>query len=230
MKEKILIISLLTLSFIMHSCSPSNDEVYSCNPNADAWVKEHLKDIKSMDREEWLKIDNQSYKKAAYTAFTPIQKQTFWMKKLKETLELSWNNEEKEHLSKLLSFIENKTTIFETGMTDEDEIWSYKWQKYGEEVLKWDQNILFNITMNGDKIMDTKATVIHQDGTHRLKTRSEHGDIGSGYDPTCDCRADKNDCESGLECRKASVHYCNMTYCGFLYLHVCNGKCKKIQI
>lgn len=224
MKKKILFIGLLTaLSFLMHACS-ANEEVYSCNPDADAWAKDNLKGIKEMSREGWLRIEKPAYRKAAYAAFTALQKQTFWITKINEILALDWSVEERTHLLKLLSFITEKMDIFEKGMDDEDEIWSYKWLKYGEDVLKWDKDILFNIAMNGDEVANVEETSFHQNIT-RLKTRTEH-DESQGSDPTCNCRTDKNDCKSDQECRKASVYYCNMTYCGFLYLYVCNGKCK----
>lgn len=224
MRKKNLFISVMTLlSFVMYSCS-TNEEVYSCNPDADAWAKNNLKGINVMDREGWLKIDKPAYRKAAYAAFTAHQKQAFWIFKINEILKFDWSAEEKTHLLKLLSFITEKKDIFENGMDDEDEIWSYKWLKYGKEVLKWDKDVLFNIAMNGDRVTNVEKTSKNQSGI-RLKTRTEHGG-SQGSDPTCNCRVGKDDCQSDQECRKASVYYCNMTYCGFLYLHVCNGKCK----
>ena len=52
----------------MFSCA--KEESYSCNKEVDAWVKEHLDEVRSMTRSEWNELDP-AVSRACYIAFTP---------------------------------------------------------------------------------------------------------------------------------------------------------------
>lgn len=58
----------LIISLSMFSCA--KEESYSCNKEVDAWVKEHLDEVRSMTRSEWNELDP-AVSRACYIAFTP---------------------------------------------------------------------------------------------------------------------------------------------------------------
>lgn len=77
MKAKMLLISAFIIAlFTFAACSDDQEQTYSCNPQADTWVKKNLTKVRSMNRSDWKKI-NQEYSLAAYRAFTPIKNLPF---------------------------------------------------------------------------------------------------------------------------------------------------------
>lgn len=46
-------IALLTVLFAFASCEQESEPVYSCNKDANAWVKKNLTKVQKMKRTEW---------------------------------------------------------------------------------------------------------------------------------------------------------------------------------
>lgn len=80
-------IALLTVLFAFASCEQESEPVYSCNKDANAWVKKNLTKVQKMKRTEWQAME-EDYGRAAYNAFTPKQKLKFWEEKIEQTLTL----------------------------------------------------------------------------------------------------------------------------------------------
>lgn len=218
MKTKILYaFALLISSMAFFSCE-QNDEVYSCDPDKDTWVKQNLKEIQKMNRQDWLNTD-ENLSKAIYAAFTPEQKHDFWTEKITDVLTLNWNERERSHIAKLLVFIEDHKDIFKAGVKDEVEIFAYKWTEYGTQELSWDVDIIYAIAFSGNKMIDKSGNLLkNQSAKIRLKTESE------SYD--CDCRRGSIFTCTALEyCEKDDN--CNVVVndCGFLWMFDCNGIC-----
>lgn len=105
MKAKMLLISAFIIAlFTFAACSDDQEQTYSCNPQADTWVKKNLTKVRSMNRNDWKKI-NQEYSLAAYRAFTPNQKLAFWKDKFNEVSQMQWTAKEKLHIAKTLALL-----------------------------------------------------------------------------------------------------------------------------
>jgi hypothetical protein len=222
MNVKIFIIPFITVMCLaLFSCS-QDEVIYSCDKEADAWVKENLSDIRKMDRVEWSSISNPTQQKAAYVAFSPEQKKEFWILKINETLKLDWNNEEKEHIHSLLDYINEDTELFERqGTSDVFELFVYRWIEYSIEKLSWSNVVIGSIIMTGYKVENKEGVIkIPQNNVPRLK---------AGNEVDCDCHRGNvlfTTCElmEGFYCKS---NPCIQTVhgCGAFWTESCNGVC-----
>lgn len=223
---------IFILSGYLISCE---SDVYSCDPLADDWVKENLIEVQIMTRSSWLKLnERESVKKAAYVAFYPEIKKKFWADKIIEVInDFSWNEKEKDHLSLLLDYV-NKTDIFNRKEVSEDfELFVYKWNEYAVNELNWTRKLIYAITANGNRLLsksgDTAGTSDEEfDNKTRMKTNSED----SGY-PNCSCSQQSDWCDifgeippwvlscSGYNCKQ------QVKGCGTLWEFPCDGICKE---
>jgi hypothetical protein len=88
----------LTTTCFVAGCQKEEDMVYSCDSEQDALVKTNIVEIRTMTRQDCQQVDN-NLKIPVYRAFTPQQKQTFWVDKLNETLEAhEWSELERTHI------------------------------------------------------------------------------------------------------------------------------------
>ncbi len=99
---------LTCLLSVFASCQ--KEEIYSCNEEVNDWVKENLKEIRTMTRSEWKNLD-EYVKRGCFVAFTQQQKVDFWKEKFNEALELGWTKEEAEHIKAEQQFQWSKSTI-----------------------------------------------------------------------------------------------------------------------
>jgi hypothetical protein len=228
MKLKVIINScIIVMCFAFFSCL-QEEEVYSCDKDVNAWVKENLADIQQMTREDWLRLD-ESVNRAAYVAFKPEQKQKFWLQKLQEVLSLDWNELEKAHIKDFYQeILDNQQWFLDDFSKNESdfekfEIFIFKWKEYAEVNFGWDKNIMGSIIASGNKLLDTTGKMqINITSSLRLKNGSE---------PTCDCNTSRgnqfNECNSQYKhCSTKSGCIEYSWGCGFIYLEKCNGLCK----
>jgi hypothetical protein len=160
---------------VLFSCSQDASEVYSCDEEVDAWVKENLADIRIMDREDWLKLDER-VKGPAFAAFTPQQKIDFWDNRFQEIIKLDWNENELAHLNLLhATLLENPSWFDSKKMEDEKiqeqfGIFTFKWMNYAMENLKWDKKKIGAIVSSGNRLIDKDGHLEFSKNTNiRLK-------------------------------------------------------------
>lgn len=232
MKKNVLLICLSVFAFL--SCSSKDETVYSCDPAVNAWVKSNVSKIDQMNRTEWLKL-SESRKVPAYRAFTNSQKQTFWLLKIDEIVQLgSWSDLEIKHLQKLYQMIEKHPEWFDdkfdknvSGFMEMEKL-SYEWKDEAKEALGWSDIFIKSVASTGNKVVDKKGslevTVIKSNV--RFKSKSE-------TTPSCDCGIGYfwSTCDSSLstdtECKSDG---CTKTLrgCSFLGLSPCDGTCYKV--
>ena len=195
---------LIVLSCFLASCG--KQEIYSCDPEADLWVKSNLTEVRNMTRADWLAISDDNLRRATFIAFTPDQKRALWVGKMEEVLKLDWTVQEVQHIKYILEFIKVNPVIFanksdfDDVAVDELDIVLYKWEEYAEEVLGWSGELLHNLVytaqaLNKNREIDSSFCV-----SARLKRGNEQTPITLTY---CSCNAVR-DCKGNnpkTQCR-----------------------------
>jgi hypothetical protein len=243
MKKIMIYLNLVFASLMLFSCS-QDTEVYSCDKEVNAWVKENLSDIQEMNREKFMKY-NEKTQRAIFAAMSSKQKQDLWLTKLNDILALDWENKEKEHLNELYVFIKTNETVFESStnenIEDKNDIFLYKWIEYAKEQFGWDNTTLYNIggTHKTAYLVkkDSRIQLLSENNedviedTPRLKSSTE-----LPYDPNQDCSCNKiedfcgNNNSSSLA--GSFIHKCTgacqnptTSGCGWFWNEPCNGGC-----
>ena len=231
MKNKFFLIAFVTICFATLSCQ--KDSIYSCDPEIVKWTKEHLNEISSMTRSDLIEYDDQTMK-AIFGAMSPEQKYNVWMIKFSHLLQFHWNQEEKNHLLTMRSFITKNKNIFTNSKQDEDDhflLFVYKWSEYAKDILGWDDQIISSLFNTPRDIIKTekdgvmRISVLNSDkGLHwqtKVKTRSE-----TGTDCDTNCNDTMNWCanrDTAMDCTSGG---CTETpYCGWFWTQPCNGIC-----
>lgn len=229
MNKRILLQFLLVIVITITGCSKyEEEEIYSCNKEANLWAKSNLNEIKQMKVAKWYSINNIAYQKAAYAAFNIEQRKELWLFKLQETLNLNWTNAEKEHIENLACLIKDNSQIFDdkVGVDDNTELMLHQWKEYALEQLKWDNELIFAIIKTPEKLNINKKLdmSLYKSPTAKNKSESD-GD----KQPLCNC----NSAEShGWFLCTLWFHQCHVgvcevrTYgCGDVWAYSCNGMC-----
>ena len=211
------IILLVVISSVV-SCSM--DENFSCDKDANQWVKSNLTEIRKMSSSDFFEIDDLVYMKAAYNAFTPSQRQTIWIDKLENVLKLEWTEKESQFIESIFEFVKLNSFIFSE---DRDEISFnkaekefYKWSVYAFEELKWDKKLLYSIVGTPQELKENKEIKSNLKSQTKLKTRGETID--------CECSVTSDWCFGyTAECKK--VDCIKSLGCGTLFLYTCDGEC-----
>lgn len=220
MKRRILILFAVA-SLGLSSCQ--EELLYSCNEELNGYVAENLEEIHLLNRAEWKDLDLE-LRIPVYRAFTQEQKQTFWIQKVEETMELNWNSEEMAHLQKLLDYFQCNPQIFADDFIENEEEFcefdkfQYEWCAYAETELGWSKNLTYSIIADGNRIKDKNGTLDISVEQWRKYLRRAEGAI-----PNCNCSTYDNNCE----------HYCSQNYacnvrqgCGAAWNFWCNGLCQ----
>jgi hypothetical protein len=225
MKVKVIINScVIVVCFAFFSCS-QDEEVFSCNKEVNAWVKENLADIRQMGREDWLRLD-ENLKRGTYVAFDPEQKQTFWLQKTQEVLLLDWSEAEKEHLELLYQTILNNPIWFSKDRTEKEyeeyDLFQYKWVEYAVEKLVWTPEQVGAIVSTGNKVLNKEGGIQINNAGSRLKSASEsncncNSSLGNMYN---ECGSQYKHCSTQSSCIGSSWG------CSPLLLGKCDGLCK----
>lgn len=211
--------------WFLTSCS-QDEKFYSCNQDIDQWTKERLDDIKTMKRSDWLQVDGEEYRRAAYRAFDPIQKYIFWKDKIAEVLELDWNPEEKKHIKLLADYLNQHSDMFDKANFDEDsfEIFMYSWSEKAKEEFQWDGQILYAIVASGEKMIDIKGTLEIKDS--KPLTRATKNDCGcSKSSDYCSFRNSPPGSYPIVVFSCGSDNCDTVGGCGTLLQYTCDGNC-----
>lgn len=222
---------LFILSGYLISC---DSDMYSCDPLADAWVKDNLEEIKVMSRDSWLRLDeNETVKRATYVAFKSESKRKFWGQKIKEVINgFSWTEKEKDHLNLLLDYVHETDVFDRKEVSEEFELFVYKWNDYAISELGWNRKLIYAIIANGNRLLDKDGNTesIPEDGIgqKRIKTNSE-----DGGEPDCSCSQLSDWCDVFgntppwvLSCNSRIYKCRRVNSCGALWQFTCDGICK----
>jgi len=221
---------------ILTSCQ-KDELLYSCNPTIDKWAKDHLSEIGTMTRAQFLDL-GEAYQRAAFNAFPPQQRINLWKEKLEETLQLEWTSSERSHIEALLNMVLKNNTWFENVRSQEViehyEIETYRWNDDAINNLQWDLGTIYAITYtlstvikNNDKVLVVESP-LSPSGANSIKTKSESG--GGGI---CECHV--GNFFSNLNClfKSGFSVICEdddcwfvPAGCGSLCLQSCDGVCK----
>jgi len=221
-------IVLLVVVFSVVSCSM--DDIYSCNKDANQWVKSNLTEIRQMSSANFLEIGDIVYMRAAFNAFTPNQRQTLWIEKLENVLKLDWTEQENHHIQSMLELIKDNLFFFSNERDQEEldkvEVELYKWTEYAQEELDWDKTLLYAIVgtpevLSTDKTIKTSASNLSS--PLKLKSLSEE----EGYRIKCSCSTNSDWCGIYSFCYEllCDEELNGPIGCGTIWLYKCNGLC-----
>lgn len=210
------------LGFIMCGCS-ADEPKYSCNPEVNKWVEDHLDEIHSMTRAEWLECDAE-ISTSIYRAFTPKQRTNFWREKFQELKTLEWTKVELCHIREVEDFFENHLSWFyDDSLTDqqfdEAELFVYKWSERAKREFGWSDHLIGMMIASGDRLLDTEGT--------SYQTNASAGNVLLSSDESCNCNRNSSvTCSWNVTCEKASCNDLSKG-CGFFLLYECNGRCEE---
>ena len=217
MKVRFLVLAML-LSSSLYACSSSDSEdmVFSCDENIEAWIRENLDEIRTFNREQFLRTagGNTEWYISLFNAITPKQRRAFWIEKLQETLLLDWSERERGHIQSVLNFFK-QTEIFIRELSTEETKFLYSWEKYAEEELNWCNAIIHSISFTLHPVINTTGglQIIGSD-TNRPFTRS--GNV------SCGCRPGDRGTSARLRC--AADGCSQVVGCGSWGLSMCTGR------
>lgn len=225
------ILSLFLLISLITSCT-KEVEHYSCNTSIDQKVKTNIESIHKMSRSAWKQIPDIEYKHAVYVAFTPKQKQTFWIERFQEILELDWTYDERKHIQDLFNFIKENREIFEDneGLSDEVLIYIYKWSEFAMEKLDWNQSTISLLTSTGYELKKEKTIVKIKDiafDSFRSAVFSHANDQTDSE--ACNCHVGNvlfTSCPLSLQWCESGGCVTAVHGCGAFWVESCNGACK----
>lgn len=205
------------------SCQ-KNDLMYSCNKEADAWVKENLSTVKHMTRKEWKEIDP-ILGRACWGAFSPKQRALFWSDKLAQVYSLDWTEQEAEHIASLNRFLEDNPEIFSVVLEDNEVLFDkldrfmYEWSDYAIQVLGWTKDLVGAIAASGYDLADKAGNLyVHTQVNSDMRAIAGHD---------CQCNVAHDFCSSPLECMVDPDCYEKSWGCGWFITNKCNGSCKQ---
>lgn len=213
----------MLFGFAVCSCS-SDEPKYSCDPEVDKWVKEHVEEIHSMTRSEWLESDK-ALSVPIYRAFTPEQRINFWREKFQELKALPWSAGEIELIKDAESFFEEHLNLFgpeknTDEQLDEVDFFFYKWCNKAKNEFSWSDDLIRLIIASGEKIQDTKGNVYK-------RANSVVSILSSSSERSCNCNiGSKFTCSPYVECEEKSCGGKD-SGCGFLFWYACDGVCEE---
>lgn len=214
----------ILLIVICSVASCGKEEMFSCNPEVDLWVKSNITEIQQMERADFISIGVLDYQRAAYNAFTPNQRQALWIGKMEEVLKLDWSKQERLHIQSMLELIKSYSVAFSNNRDqdafDKVKVEIYKWTEYAQEELGWNNSLLYSLIATPQVINANKEIKSDLATPVRLKSGSESCDCNStssaGHLP---CNYLMYQCHTGI---------CDQTSwgCGDWWGDGCNGICK----
>ena len=228
--------AIILLVVICSVASCGKEEIYSCDPETDMWVKSNLTEIKQMSRADWIAIGDLSLQRAVYAAFIPDQKQALWIGKMEEVLTLDWTEQENQHIQSMFELIKVNSFAFSNERVqeafDKVEVELYKWIEYAKEELGWDNNLLYSLVVTPLAMNEKKEIIGINLNPKPIATTS----LKRGYEPCspeitgtdyiwCDCSTSSDWCVSTRKCESNSN--CKTTSgCGTIGWYECNGCCR----
>lgn len=219
----------LTISLMFLSCS-HEDEIFSCNPDVNNWVKENKSYIQTLTRAQWYKLDYR-VSQASYIAFSPSQKEEFWKEKFKEVKLLNWSSEEIKHIQDAENYILEHEHFFSEVLPSEEEIDDFeiffsKWVKQGVKNFGWTKKTALAIVGTGYKMIDLQGNVLLPEKSSNMTMVTLHKEEEQ---TGCNCNT-----ESMISCILDPFGPCDTSYskcessfrgCGFVWSYPCDGTC-----
>ena len=214
--RNVTIITILLLS----GCD--NEPQFSCDPTVDAFVKNKLDELTSIERRELVKYAT-GVQRAVFRAKTAEQQFGLWSTKYHEMLSSpGWSESEKNHIRKVSLFLDRK--FFEAPTEHENLIKAFinEWGNYGAQTFKWDNRTLFLIL--NTLYIDRQEV----DAAYKARLRSSARTVSSEEDCECsdpqgviikDCDLIEPNCDEGATCTIL------LSGCGSFYLSSCRGLC-----
>jgi len=221
MNLKTIVVTIM-FGFIMCACS-MDEPKYSCNTEVDEWVKDHVDEIHSMSRANWLESDAE-FSIPIYRAFTPEQRINFWREKFQELKALPWSTGELSLIKEAESFFESHLSLFGPNVpTDEQlddmELFIYKWSEKAKKDYSWSDQMIASIIASGDKLLDTKGTV--------YQSNRSAGNILLSTSESCNCHIKSMfTCDQYTTCEDANCDGTTLGCGGFLAWS-CDGRCEE---
>lgn len=216
------IVVVITFGFVMSACS-GDEPRYSCNAEVDKWVREHVEEIHSMTRADWLESDAE-FSIPIYRAFTPEQRVDFWRKKFQELYKLAWSAGELSLIKEAESFFEEHLNMFgdegpSERQLDDTDLFIYKWSEKARREFSWTDQMIRSIIASGDKVLDTKGTVYHNS--------QAVGSVLLSSSESCNCHVHSLfTCDQQTACETAKCNESSIG-CGGFFFYSCDGRCEE---
>lgn len=237
--RNLIFLALLLMGFCFFSCQ-KEEMLYSCDSNIEKWAKENSSEINRMNREEFLKISNESRKKAAYRAFNLENKQRNWEEKYQELKKLNWSEDEWKHIDLIYSLVLDKTmSMLNTENLEESDkflIFVYRWEDYARTTLGWNKKQIYAVCYTVERVINKQGD-LDVDIEHRtaMLTRSESGDENQ---PECSCSQKSSYCDildhegpDYTTCKTPNGGSCKVVSgCGLFWQFNCDGMCLGLHI
>jgi lipoprotein len=217
---------ILSLGLFLFSCSEEQEVVYSCDQKENAWVKQHLNEIRKMSRTNWLSLPA-NLEIPVFRAFSQKQKLQVWNEKLNETTEILRNSAEISHINKVKQFINDNPSLFDGDKLSESEEekiekFFYSWAKEGEKRFNWNKSTIYSIVGTCRPITNQKNR-----GIKLLSTVPRVDFINPGLNYKCNCHKkcliacfpETVFCESDPDCEETNKG------CGWVFAQECDGRC-----
>jgi hypothetical protein len=204
------------MTIIVTGCKKM-EEVYSCDPVTNEWVKSNLKTIRTMNRQDMLQLEPEK-QMGAFVAFTPEQKYNCWVDKLEQVKSLEWTVKEFAHICLLaetmkLEWFEDK---YKKNNFEKIDHFLTQWVNDGAAYFGWTKDEL-------GRMVACLHDVAMEDQNVVLKAASGVA-VMKGIDPACTCSRESDWCSWGEKCKNIPCQGREWG-CGTLIWHRCDGRC-----
>lgn len=211
---------LVSIIFVVSSCQ-KEENLYSCDPGIESWVKSNLKEISLMSRED-LAPKEHSVQIAIFRAFSSKQRLQLWLDKIDEVVKLDWSTEEKAHIMSL------RNALKEEWFNDEFRKDSIKfqpvnlfekdWCAEGVKKFGWTKQQIGGMVGRVEELIDKQGNfkVVILKSANAVTATSSESDCGCNVSWNMGC--------VGMTCNSSS---CTQSPwgCGMLFGYYCDGKC-----
>jgi len=213
---------LVTIFFVISSCQ-EYENLYSCDPDINSWVKSNLSEISLMGREDII-VKNNPVQIAIFRAFSSQQRLQVWLDKLDEVVKLDWSTEEKAHIMSI------RNALKEEWFSDEFRKDSVKFQPVnlfekdwcleGIKKFGWTQQLITSMVGRLEKLIDKQGNlkvVILKSANVAVETSAEG----------CTCNVAWDMCGGPFGISSCHSTSCTQSPwgCGMLFGYYCDGEC-----
>lgn len=215
----------------MFALSSCGDDVYSCDPKVDLFVKENLSELTSLSRANLLSKYDLETQKSIFRAATPQKRYDLWKDKFETVLsQKRWSEEEIKHIRAVANYMRVdfyvKSNMAESKKLNNN-INSYmnKWINEARNDFKWTDETIRSMAFS---LYDNEAqfqSQLESDKLKRLNTTAS----ATTVEENCSCNPDNGvavyDC--GTSCKTGDCKTSDYG-CGYFYVQTCNGTCQPI--
>lgn len=210
------------VTFSLSSCS--EDPLYSCDPEVEAWTKVNINLYQSASRANIVKLPLER-QQAVIRGISTDKKVSLWRTKFDYIMiDERLTDAEKNELRQLYDFVSPEYYDTKLGLSQLREF-ATTWERRMSEKYGWNEQKIFFYACTWMTEEELAQSVI-QDGAISLRksTRSESDNL-----PPCTCRYDSFCARFGKEC-KDSPQDCNYDSfnddCGLIGGFPCDGICQ----